>query len=410
MPRVRVIGLDGMCIKCLKKLCEENLTSFLKKMLEDGVTRPLRSVIPPLSGAAWASLAVGRNPGETGVVDFVIPSKRGPTRVDSSIYKGRAFWDQASSHGLRVAVIEYPMLYPAYPINGVILSSWGSTCSYPSGLLRKLERVLEHPYMNLGVKHEGHDIADTLEFALRVMSEKNKASEYLLGLDDWDLFVDVTVQTDWVLHKTWHLIDEGHPLHKAPHDPHVKALFREFWVSLDEHVREVIEGSEVAVILSDHGFGPAWGFFNVASWLRVIGKEKNVYSLMTPRVPYPCGLLYVDSNDCYQSLLKELKELRYRSNMIVKAWSLREIYHGERKHLLPHIVFCVNNWTTPVVWDPENTTVMGKGAYKHQTGTHRLVGIIMVKASHRRTASSLARIGNVTSVAKRLLNILIKNQ
>ncbi len=348
----------------------------------------------------------------TGVVDFIVPNSEGFVCVDSSVYRDKAFWDRASSHGFKVAVIEYPMMYPAYPINGVILSSWRSICSYPNSLIAELEKVLGHPYMNLGVKHAGDDAESTLDFALRVMEEKNKASEHLLGLKDWSLFVDVTVQTDWVLHKTWHLIDEKHPLHSAFRDPYVEMLFREFWVSLDEHIREIAEGFDVTIIVSDHGFGPAWGFFNAAAWLRRIGIEKNVRTLMAPKVPYPCGLLYVDDDACIRILLDKFKKMgdNNSSDSRIISWELQDLYQGEKKHLLPHIAFCVNNWITPVIWDPESTTVIGEGVYREQTGTHRPVGVIIVRANSPKTASSLTRAGDITKVANKLLSILFENK
>ncbi|RLG50966.1 MAG: hypothetical protein DRO00_07940, partial [Thermoproteota archaeon] len=63
--KVLVIGLDGASWNILEPLARKK-DGIFKKLAEKGATGILESTIPPVTGAAWVSMATGLNPGRTG--------------------------------------------------------------------------------------------------------------------------------------------------------------------------------------------------------------------------------------------------------------------------------------------------------------------------------------------------------
>ena len=71
MAKSLIIGLDGATWNVIKPLAEEGKLPTFKKLMEEGVWGNLESTVPPVTGPAWVSFATGRNPGKTGVFDFL---------------------------------------------------------------------------------------------------------------------------------------------------------------------------------------------------------------------------------------------------------------------------------------------------------------------------------------------------
>ena len=71
MTKVLVIGLDGVPLNLIRCWAQEGKLPVLKNIMDKGVVGPLRSTIPPTSGPAWSSFVTGKNPGKTGIYDFL---------------------------------------------------------------------------------------------------------------------------------------------------------------------------------------------------------------------------------------------------------------------------------------------------------------------------------------------------
>ncbi|RLE47527.1 MAG: hypothetical protein DRJ18_03130 [Candidatus Methanomethylicota archaeon] len=79
--RVIVIGLDGATWKLIKPWAEEGKLQTLKRLMEEGAYGELKSTIPPITAAAWASLLTGKNPGKTGIYDFLYLKVKWPPKL-----------------------------------------------------------------------------------------------------------------------------------------------------------------------------------------------------------------------------------------------------------------------------------------------------------------------------------------
>ena len=71
--RILVIGLDGGTWDLLMPLAKQGFLPILHELVVGGSYGELESTIPPITGSAWVSFATGKNPGKTGVYDFLFP-------------------------------------------------------------------------------------------------------------------------------------------------------------------------------------------------------------------------------------------------------------------------------------------------------------------------------------------------
>jgi predicted AlkP superfamily phosphohydrolase/phosphomutase len=69
--RVVVIGVDGMDHALTRRLMDEGALPELKKLADEGGFSALKTTNPAQSPVAWATLTTGRDPGATGVFDFL---------------------------------------------------------------------------------------------------------------------------------------------------------------------------------------------------------------------------------------------------------------------------------------------------------------------------------------------------
>ncbi len=65
--RAVIIGVDAACLDIVEPWLEQGQLSHLRKLMAEGVYSKLRSVIPPVTPAAWTSLVTGKKPGKHGI-------------------------------------------------------------------------------------------------------------------------------------------------------------------------------------------------------------------------------------------------------------------------------------------------------------------------------------------------------
>lgn len=70
-PRVVVLGFDGADARLTEQLMDEGALPHLARLRETGTFSPLGTTVPPQTPVSWSSFATGRNPGGTGIFDFL---------------------------------------------------------------------------------------------------------------------------------------------------------------------------------------------------------------------------------------------------------------------------------------------------------------------------------------------------
>ena len=216
MSKVLIIGLDGATPELVDRWVEENKLPYLKQIMQNGVYGKLRSVYPPISPAAWTTFATGYNPGKHGVYDFrdydnTRYSCFADTIVDSNAFAGKSIWDLVGAAGRKVGVVTVPVTYPAWKVNGFMISGYptpdtGKSYTYPPELAKTIPPLVGDAAFFKSAK----------PFALvkemrRLMHLCTDVSIDQMRKDDYALFIMVVGATDRAHHDWWKYIDPSHP-------------------------------------------------------------------------------------------------------------------------------------------------------------------------------------------------------
>jgi predicted AlkP superfamily pyrophosphatase or phosphodiesterase len=122
-PRILLIGIDGASPKVAFPMLKKGLLPHLSKIAADGISGPLRSVLPLYSPRIWNTIATGRRPAEHGIAAFVkSDSKGGKTLYQSSDRRVPSVWNIFSHADRTVGVVNWWTTYPPEKINGVMVS------------------------------------------------------------------------------------------------------------------------------------------------------------------------------------------------------------------------------------------------------------------------------------------------
>ena len=270
MSKLLVIGIDGMEPRLVEHwLCH---LPNLQQLATRGVLRPIKSVFPPDSLPAWATIYTGTPPGDHGLfetIDYVTGEAGDLPKPDR--FAGQTFWDEAGRRGKRVCVVNAFMAYPVWTVNGVMVSGpvfvSGEAQSHPPGITGGLPKaelggMVDYPYRwELG------------RFASRtaaVARQQAALAKTLMANCEWDLFFLCLLTLDRVQHFFWRFHDPSDPAHPGP-NPYRRVIFDHYRL-MDQIVGELAAaaGPDAAVlVLSDHGHGQRPSrLFHANEWLR----------------------------------------------------------------------------------------------------------------------------------------------
>mgnify|MGYP000327284610 CR=1 FL=1 len=275
--KLLIIGFDGATWDVLLPLIEEKKLPTLEKLVKNGSYGVLESTIPPVTGGAWLSLATGKSPGKTGVIDFLSKKdeihKLNPTT--SADFEGRSFWDYLSKVNKKVGIFNYPMLFPPYKINGFMISGLGSSpdddVSYPLYLKKELEQIAGKYEISIGYHNKRYENIDLfIQDLNRFLDKFEKWIYYLIKSKEWVILFLVFSITDWLQHIMWRHIDEIHPMYDPKISPKYTEEFIKFWQRIDDilgNILNMLPKDTIVFLVSDHGFGPNDQTFNLAKWL-----------------------------------------------------------------------------------------------------------------------------------------------
>jgi predicted AlkP superfamily phosphohydrolase/phosphomutase len=281
MDRVLVIGLDGVPLELIRSWAAAGKLPVLKDIMKRGAVGLLRSTIPPTSGSAWPSFMTGKNPGKTGIFDFLYRCHGSYIFYpnDARRRAGRSLWNILSAEGKCVGVLNVPMSYPVEPVNGFMISGWMTPYRardfvYPPWLLEELEAAVG-PYRVYPTETFSERRKDAYFRACHALLDlRTRAALYLMRREPWDFFMVVFFDTDRILHQVWHYLDPTHPWHPSngvadPSEP-VWRYFQHLDACIGHLVEEAGDDALV-VIMSDHGMGPCYNMIVLNNWLLDVG-------------------------------------------------------------------------------------------------------------------------------------------
>jgi predicted AlkP superfamily phosphohydrolase/phosphomutase len=289
-----LIGLDGATFTVLDPYMERGVMPFLAELSARGTRGVLRSIMPPLTPPAWTSLVTGKHPGQHGIFDFFQKDEPGSVYfsfASSQEVRTATIWTFASEQQRRVISLNFPLMFPAPPVEGAIVPGgmmpWRQLrlgC-HPPGLFERLQSLpgfnpREMLDMQLEVKAiDGCPEDEHAEFVeLHIRREQRWAEvlRHLMETEPADLVAVMFDGVDKLQHLCWRFIDPAfRPERPSAWEREMIERCDRYFHSLDELIAGIVElaGPEATVVLaSDHGFGATRDVFHINSWL-----ERNGY-------------------------------------------------------------------------------------------------------------------------------------
>lgn len=256
-----VIGIDGFDKGLLHRFIDE--LPNLKSITDYCHDISLRSTYPYDSETAWATIYTGLNPAKTGVVNYKNLFKENKIGVyEEYTYKqlrGKTIWDYLSKKGKEVCVLFPHACYPAWQVNGVMVSrsmraeEGFSITSYPPkidngqklSILNTMRKSPSKKDLNEVIPASKELIGNELKFGL------NMSKNY-----EWDFFFIYSSTVDYIQHFFWNYFDEKDPT--FPGDNPYRNIIKEFYICYDKFVGKFLENLDEntgLIVLSDHGHG-----------------------------------------------------------------------------------------------------------------------------------------------------------
>jgi predicted AlkP superfamily phosphohydrolase/phosphomutase len=316
-----------LCPKLVNKFIEIDSLPTFKNIKNNGISGHLISTIPPISAVSWSSIITGLNPGNHGVFDF-ITSKRNTKEMrikinDSSSLRGMTLWNYLEQHRKKSIIVNVPLTYPPYPINGVMVSGFPSPINkikvYPSILEDKLQNAYNHYKIDLDISKSDYskisknefikNANDLLDLRINLMFE-------LMESQTWDFFFIVFTITDRLQHVFYPYSDSDYPKELIEKSKY-KHVLRDLYVKLDKLLESVIykkkEGSTIFII-SDHGFESVYKRFGLIKWMQendIIKRKVNRSRFQTLKKIYKLSSSFAifDIKKIYSKLPRRIQNL-----------------------------------------------------------------------------------------------------
>ena len=277
--RVLLIGIDSASPELIFKWLDE--LPNIRRLIDRGAGGYLESTIPPLSAPAWTSLVTGKNPGKTGVYDWIRLTKNGCVKINYlAAVKEPKIWDLLGQAKLKSCVVNVPLSYPPFKLNGIMVSGipahiTGGHITYPKSLKGELDKIVNgyevYPYVDLRIPGKESEYLNEFK---RVLEKRVKATLYLLENKPWDFFMIVFFVLDSIQHYFWKHMDKTHP----QHDPELSKIYgnviKMFYIKMDKIIGKLISvagRNTNVIVVSDHGMGPLYGQLLINNLLLKLG-------------------------------------------------------------------------------------------------------------------------------------------
>jgi predicted AlkP superfamily phosphohydrolase/phosphomutase len=152
VPRVVILGLDGLDYELASRMIQEGRLPGLARLAKMGGFAPLGTAIPAQSPVAWSDFITGHDAGTHGIFDFIHrdPATMEPYLSTSRteppkhvlelggwqfplsggkvelLRRGRSFWEILEKHGVPTTVLRIPANFPPSGTAGHELSGMGT--------------------------------------------------------------------------------------------------------------------------------------------------------------------------------------------------------------------------------------------------------------------------------------------
>jgi predicted AlkP superfamily phosphohydrolase/phosphomutase len=275
VDRLVVLGLDGATWNVLDPMRQRGLMPNLDTFLARAASGTLRSIVPPVTTAAWTTMMTGCGPARHGVFDHrYYDAAEGRMKVNHS---GRirvpTVWHLVSATGRSVVSLNVPGLYPPLKLRGIVVSGMDAphleaALSAAPEFGARLES--EAPGYGLGYfwKRVPQSLDElTTNARLTAESFQGRARGGLLAdriVPDWSVLMVQFQNLDPFQHRVWPYLNVDET---GIDRPEWNSAAAQVIRGLDDAIGRLCElaarrGAAV-IIVSDHGFGPCFGRIHV---------------------------------------------------------------------------------------------------------------------------------------------------
>ena len=264
--KVFLLGIDGLTFKILEPLIAKGHLPGFSRLMQEGAWGILRSTVPPITPAAWMSIATGLKPAKHGVLDFLeVHWQDNQIRLSPVTRRksGAAVWDILSGYGRRVAVANVPCTYPPDPVNGIMVSGFStpseaSPFTYPVDFQQELFSLVPDYRIDItkAEQYAEYGDAELLSLVHRMTDTRIRLLHLILARNNWDFVFFTMVGSDRLQHPLWRDLTSSTP----------STQLVDYYRRLDEVVLQAMDwlGDDgLLLVLSDHGFRGADRLYNI---------------------------------------------------------------------------------------------------------------------------------------------------
>lgn len=125
MPRLFMLGVDGLPPALLRRFVAEGILPHCAALLQQAAELTVVPTLPPLTAPGWMTIASGAHPGTLGVSNILLPTPGEPPDVirngfDRSHVQVEFLWDVLAAEGRPAIVLKYPGSWPPAEKPGLI--------------------------------------------------------------------------------------------------------------------------------------------------------------------------------------------------------------------------------------------------------------------------------------------------
>jgi predicted AlkP superfamily phosphohydrolase/phosphomutase len=270
--RLLVLGLDGATWNVLDPMRRRGRMPNLDALLMDSARGTLRSSVPPMTAAAWATMQTGCGPARHGIFDHrYYDAASGRMKVNHAArIRVPTTWQILSEAGRSIISLNLPGTFPAPAgVRGIVVSGMdaphldAATKSCPAFAAR-LKALVPDYSLKYFWKRAPQSLDELQENARQTVNSFRGRAEGGLLADraqaDWSVLMVQFQNLDPFQHRAWrHLnVDET-----GINDPPWNAAAETVLEGLDTAIGRLVELADrrgaAVLVVSDHGFGPCRG-------------------------------------------------------------------------------------------------------------------------------------------------------
>jgi predicted AlkP superfamily phosphohydrolase/phosphomutase len=263
--QVAIIGIDSLDPHLIVK--HRAMLPNLSRLIDESPTFIARSVWPVDTIPAWVSIYTGLRPSNHGllyVYDVFDQSLSDLAKLDVTPIKGRTFWDYAGQEGCRTVIIAPTLMYPAWELNGIMVSKspfetrvdWLRTTRavsvWPEAIQEQYAIPKELPDLwggFPGVKH----LKEWATLGRTALETEKDLGLRLFKGEEWDLFFVFFSFLDLIQHRLWRFFDENDPTYPGKNS--CSDIITDYYALFDSIIGEFMRANPQAtfLVMSDHG-------------------------------------------------------------------------------------------------------------------------------------------------------------